>query len=146
MQLTIIFLFTNLANIVAVRRFVGLGGPTLGMTLDLNPSQALRVLHDMHIQLVNDGRVDLSTRQLAILFSVYLDPPPHTVRGLAARLGVSKPVISRALDSMGQLGLLERKRDESDRRNVLVQRTVPGALYIDYMAGLMIERSRGFMS
>lgn len=116
------------------------------MTMELNPSQALRVLHDMHIQLVNDGRVDLSTRQLAILFSVYLDPPPHTVRGLAARLGVSKPVISRALDSMGQLGLLERKRDETDRRNVLVQRTVPGALYIDYMASLMIERSRGLMS
>ena len=34
------------------------------------------------------------------MFTVYLDPPPHTVRGLAAALGVSKPAITRALDTL----------------------------------------------
>ncbi len=74
---------------------------------------------------------DLSMRQFSILLSVYLTPPPHTVRDLAAELGVAKPVITRALDSMGTLGLLKRKRDETDRRSVLVQRTVKGAVYLN---------------
>ena len=38
------------------------------------------------------------------------------MRGLAARLGVSKPVITRALDTMGGLKLVARHRDETDRR------------------------------
>ena len=63
-------------------------------------------------------------RQTAILLTIYLDPPPHTVRGLAARLNVTKPVITRALDTMGAMKLVSRHRDEHDKRNVLVKRTV----------------------
>jgi DNA-binding MarR family transcriptional regulator len=44
---------------------------------------------------------------------------------------VSKPVITRALDSMGRHKLVTRRRDDDDRRNVLVQRTVIGALYLE---------------
>jgi DNA-binding MarR family transcriptional regulator len=52
------------------------------------------------------------------------------VRGLAARLNVTKPVITRALDTMGALKLVSRHRDpRSDLRNVLVKRTLEGALY-----------------
>lgn len=80
---------------------------------------------------------DLTQRQMSILLTVYLDEPPHTVRGLAEALGVTKPVITRALDSLGQLGLLKRKRDEADRRNVLVQRTVKGSLYLNDFADLI---------
>ena len=54
--------------------------------------------------------------------------------GLGHRLGVSKPVITRALDSLGKLDLLPRRRDEADRRNVLVQRTVKGVLYLERLA------------
>ena len=53
---------------------------------------------------------------------------------VAFKLGVSKPVITRALDSMGRLELVSRRRDEKDRRNVLVQRTVKGALYLERLA------------
>ncbi len=81
--------------------------------------------------LVRDDEPDLSLRQMAILLTVYLEAPPHTVRDLAHRLDVSKPVITRALDSMGKLELLTRRRDEADRRNVLIQRTVRGALYVE---------------
>ena len=80
---------------------------------------------------------DLSARQLAILLTVYLTPPPHTVRGLAASLGVSKPAITRALDTLGALDLLKRRRDEADRRNVLVQRTVKGSVYLRDFADLV---------
>jgi DNA-binding MarR family transcriptional regulator len=53
------------------------------------------------------------------------------VRGLAAKLGVTKPVITRALDTMGAMKLVSRHRDENDRRNVLIRRTVEGALYVE---------------
>ena len=91
----------------------------------------------MHLALVRDGEHDLSSRQSAILLTIYLDPPPHTVRGLAKKLGVTKPVITRALDTMGALGYVARKRDEKDRRNVIVQRTVKGALAVEKIGDLV---------
>ncbi len=76
---------------------------------------------------------------MAILFIVYLEPSPHTIRGLARKLQVTKPVITRALDSMGKLDLVERKRDERDRRNVMVYRTVTGAQYLENLADLICK-------
>jgi DNA-binding MarR family transcriptional regulator len=35
---------------------------------------------------------------------------------------------------MGKYELLSRRRDDRDRRNVLVQRTVTGALYLERLA------------
>lgn len=112
------------------------------MAVELRPSQALRLLHELSLAQVRDGAPDLSPRQLAILLGVYLEAPPHTVRGLAARLGVTKPVITRALDTMGQLGLVSRRRDEADRRNVIIQRTVEGALYVEQLGDLVVEAAR----
>lgn len=109
------------------------------VTHDWDAAEALRLLHRMHLDLVADDRPDLSMRQAAILLTVYLEAPPHTVRGLAARLHVAKPVITRALDTLGGWGLILRKRDEQDRRNVLVQRTLAGALYLDHLADLMLR-------
>jgi hypothetical protein len=62
---------------------------------------------------VRDEEPDLSARQMAILLTVYLEAPPHTVRGLAGKLAVSKPVITRALDSMGKHNLVTRRRDDT---------------------------------
>nr|WP_082744881.1 MarR family transcriptional regulator [Bradyrhizobium sp. CCH1-B1] len=80
------------------------------MPLEIRPSQALRLWRQVHLDLVRDGESDLSARQTAILLTIYLELPPHTVRGLAAQLGVTKPVITRALDTMGKLGLVTRRR------------------------------------
>ena len=44
------------------------------------------------IAYVRSGEPDLTNRQMALLMLVYLTPGPHTVRGLARVLGVSKPV------------------------------------------------------
>jgi DNA-binding MarR family transcriptional regulator len=82
---------------------------------------------------------DLSARQFAVMLNVYLTPPPHTVRGLASKLNVSKPAITRALDRLSQLGFLKRKRDEEDRRNVLVQRTVKGSVYLSDFTDLVVD-------
>ncbi|MEX0591057.1 MAG: MarR family winged helix-turn-helix transcriptional regulator [Xanthobacteraceae bacterium] len=110
--------------------------------VELRPSQALKLLHDLSFALVRDGETDLSARQITVLLTIYLEPPPHTVRGLAAKLGVTKPVITRALDTMGRLGLLSRRRDDADRRNVVVQRTVKGALYVERLGDLIVERAK----
>ena len=112
------------------------------MAVEIRPSQALRLLHQVSHALVTDGEPDLSARQLDVLFTIYLEPPPHTVRGLAAKLKVTKPVITRALDSMGRLELLTRRRDPADRRNVIVQRTVKGALYVERLGDLIAAKAR----
>lgn len=108
----------------------------------MRPGQALRLWQQVALAEVRAGLPDLSLRQTAILFTVYLEPPPHTVRGLAAKLGVSKPVITRALDTMGALKLVSRRRDELDRRNVLVRRTVEGALYVERFGDAIIAAAR----
>lgn len=111
------------------------------MSVALTAEQALRLWHDVNLALVRDDKPDLSARQIAILLTVYLQAPPHTVRGLARKLGVSKPVVTRALDAMGKLGLVNRRRDQNDRRNVLVQRTVDGSLYVEYIADMIAEQA-----
>lgn len=110
---------------------------------ELRPSQALRLWHDVIFDLVHDDEQDLTARQMAVLLTVYLEPPPHTVRGLAKKLGVTKPVVTRALDTMGRLGLLSRRRDEADRRNVVVQRTLAGALAVERLGDVVVARCRG---
>ncbi|QDZ01237.1 winged helix-turn-helix transcriptional regulator [Nitratireductor mangrovi] len=112
------------------------------MSVVMRPSQALRLWQQVALAEVRDEQPDLSVRQTAILLTIYLDPPPHTVRGLAAKLAVTKPVITRALDSMGALKLVSRHRDEADKRNVLVKRTVEGALYVERLGDVIIEAGR----
>ena len=112
------------------------------MAVTFRASQALTLWHDVTLDLVRDGAPDLSARQTAILLSIYLEPPPHTVRGLAKKLGVTKPAITRALDTMGKRNLVSRRRDEHDRRNVIIQRTVEGALYVERLGDCVIARAK----
>ena len=107
------------------------------MPVELTATEALGLCHRVTLEQVRGEEPELSLRQMAILLQVYLVPPPHTVRGLAAALGVTKPVITRALDTMGELGLVDRMRDEKDRRNVVVKRTVAGSLYLERLADLV---------
>ena len=112
------------------------------MSFDLKSTHALALWNHSILDLVKLDKSGLTLRQLSILLTVYLELPPHTVRGLAERLQVAKPVISRALDSLGRQDLILRKRDPSDRRNVLVQRTVKGALFVENLGDIMISHAR----
>lgn len=116
------------------------------MAVQIRPGQALRLWHDVSLALVHAEEPDLSARQMTVLITVYLEPQPHTVRALAAKLGVTKPVITRALDTMGRLGLVARKRDPADGRNVLVQRTVNGALFLERLGDLIIAKAKALPS
>lgn len=107
----------------------------------ITPGQALHLWHHVCAHLVSDELRDLTQRQTAILLEVYLTPPPHTVRGLAATLKVTKPVITRALNTLGGMGLVTRRRDEHDRRNVLIQRTVDGSNYVEQLGELLSTKA-----
>ncbi len=113
------------------------------MSIEMKPLQAITLLRDIALSEVRDDAPDLTFRQMSILLTVYLEAPPHMIRGLAARLGVTKPVITRALDTMGALKLVERHRDPADKRNVLIKRTVSGALYVERLGDLVISKARG---
>lgn len=118
-----------------------MSGFTSGKT-GFTPARALRLWHDVALTRVRGQVGDLTERQMLILLTIYLETPPHTVRGLAAKLGVTKPVITRALDTMGAMGLVSRKRDDNDRRNVIIQRTVDGALYVEALAETIVDHAK----
>jgi DNA-binding MarR family transcriptional regulator len=86
---------------------------------------------------VRSGQPDLTNRQMALLLLVYLTPGPHTVRGLAQSLGVSKPVVTRALNTLGALGYLRRERDQADRRNIFIAHTDMGGQFLEGFGGLI---------
>ena len=112
------------------------------MPIELTATEALGLWRRVSLEEVRGEAADLTLRQIAILLQIYLIPPPHTVRGLAETLGVTKPVITRALDRMGELGLVDRVRDDRDRRNVVIKRTIGGALYLEKLGDLIIREAR----
>ena len=99
--------------------------------------QSLELWRHALVASVRGDAPDLSARQMALLLSVYLGPAPHTVRGLAQALRISKPAVSRALDRLGELGYVRRQRDDLDRRNVLVQQTESGASFLTEFSSLV---------
>ena len=112
------------------------------MAIEFDGQQALRIWYRALIGSVRDDIPDLSARQMAILLTVFMEPPPHTVRGLASHLNVTKPVITRAVKTLCSHGLVKKKTDEADRRNVFIQRTMKGATYLIAFSDLIIESGK----
>jgi DNA-binding MarR family transcriptional regulator len=111
------------------------------MATNASTDQLVGTLRDTVVALVRRDGPDLSARQLGVFLTCYLQEGPHTVRGLAADLNVSKPAITRALDRLGELDLARRKVDPLDRRSVLVQRTMKGAAFLRDLRSIMAEAS-----
>lgn len=101
------------------------------------------ILRDTIVALVRQDGPDLSARQFGVFLTCYLESEAQTVRGLAASLDVSKPVISRALDRLAEFDLIRRKADPADRRSVLVQRTPTGTAYLKEIRGILRDASNG---
>ena len=66
--------------------------------------------------------IEMTTRQLAVLGEAMAAPQPLKVRELAKLLNVSKPVVTRALIVLSDMGLIERQRGR-DRRDRFVHVT-----------------------
>ncbi len=108
----------------------------------MNRSDALSLWHRVTLETVLSNGPDLSARQLAILMTVYLDGRSHTVRSLAAKLNVTKAVISRALDTLTRYGFVERAPDLRDKRSVIVNRTPGGIRYLQRFADIIHAETR----
>lgn len=111
------------------------------MAGSLTSQQALKLWHQAMLSSVRADGPDLSARQMTIFLQVYLAPPPHTVRGLAETLQIAKPAVVRALDTLGRLDFARRKRDQTDKRNVLIQRTVKGSVFLSEFADWVVAAS-----
>lgn len=75
---------------------------------------------------IRSGEPDLTNRQMALLMTVCTVPGPHRIKTLAQRLGVRKPIITRALTTLSMLGLAQRRRCDCDRRDVYAEPTERG--------------------
>ncbi len=109
---------------------------------DVNDGLAT-VLRTTIVELVRRDGPDLSARQLSVFLTCYLETDAQTVRGLAARLGVSKPAITRALDRLTEFDLVKRKIDPMDRRSVLVQRTPAGMTFLRELRNILRDAAAG---
>lgn len=109
-------------------------------------SEALGLWYEVTLDSVRGETPDLSARQMTILMTVYLRPAPHTVRSLAAHLDVTKAVITRALDTLGVHGFIDRARDPNDKRSVLVRRTGRGSSYLAQFADSIRQASKTHIS
>ncbi len=94
------------------------------------------------IALVRSDRRELSARQLAVFLMVYLEPESQTVRGLADRLAVSKPAITRAVDRLVELSLVKRLPDPRDRRSVLIGRVREGVGFVGEVRRLLAKAAK----
>ena len=102
-------------------------------------SQMAEVFRYVVVALVRRDGPDLTARQLAVFLTCYLDDEAQTVRGLAAKLNVSKPAITRALDRLSEFDLVRRKTDPLDRRSVLAQRTATGMAFLYDLKKILAE-------
>ena len=101
------------------------------------------MMRDSIVELVRQDGPDLTARQLGVMLICYTEPEAQTVRGLAARLDVSKPAITRALDRLAEFDLVKRKTDPLDRRSVLIHRTPAGMNYIRDLRATLRDAARG---
>ena len=103
---------------------------------------ALSFWHGVTATALKQMPLDLSARQQAVLLNVYLLPPPHSIKKLSETLHVSKPAVCRAVDALERAGLVKRVRDAQDKRNVFVQRTVKGSVYLSEFADIILSVSK----
>jgi len=103
------------------------------------PDLAVQMLREVIVALVRRDGPALSAHQLAVYLTCYLTTGDHTVRGLAAHLNVSKSVITRSLDKLGELQLTRRAPDPSDRRSILVERTDPGSALLAELRQIVLD-------
>ncbi|SDE42426.1 MarR family transcriptional regulator [Belnapia rosea] len=104
-----------------------------------DPDRQLQILCKTFLSEIRSDQPDLNLRQLAVLLVVYQTDELQTVRGLAKHLNISKPAVTRALDRLGEFGLVRREIDPKDRRSVLVQRTAGGAVMVRRLEAAMAQ-------
>ncbi len=111
----------------------------------IGSSKAIRALsfwHGVTSTALQKMPLDLSARQTAVLLNIYLMPSPHSIKSLSEELMISKPAVCRAVDALENAKLVKRSRDKQDKRNVIIQRTVKGSVYLSEFADIILTASK----
>lgn len=116
------------------------------MAVFLTHDDALALWREALSASIRSNIADLSVRQMAILLTVYTASPPHTVRALSKILNISKPVVSRAVETLNKRGLIKKRRDSYDRRSIHIQRTAKGTIFLLEFANYVRIAGRGLDS
>jgi DNA-binding MarR family transcriptional regulator len=74
-----------------------------------------------------------TTQRLALIELV--DAGPVRLGALAERIGASGPTLSRAIDGLVEIGIVERQADPRDRRAVLHSATAQGRAWVERRRG-----------
>ena len=111
------------------------------MAKPINTAEALHLWQRVVARSLRELPYDLSQRQIGVLLTTYMTPPPHTIRSLAMQLNISKPAICRAVDALSAVDLIRRKKDEVDRRNVFLQRTINGSVFLRDFADIIVTET-----
>lgn len=98
---------------------------------------ALNFWQRVSLRAMKEQGHDLSARQMSILLHIYLNNQQHTIKSISEQMGISKAAICRAVDALSALSLLKRKKDEQDRRNVYIQRTIQGSVFLSDFADII---------
>ena len=100
-------------------------------------------LEDLHAEHLAPSGVNV--RELSVL--LLLDGrEPESQQQAALRLGVDRTTIVGLLDSLEAKGLVERVRDETDRRRVLVRMTDEGMRSTYAMYAPLVEEGQGLFA
>lgn len=91
----------------------------------------LKEWHRVCHQAIHGLPCELTMRQWAILLHVYLVDDTHTVKSLAEAFDLPKPSVCRALDTLSIEGLIRRRKDQNDKRNVIVCKTMKGIGFLN---------------
>jgi DNA-binding MarR family transcriptional regulator len=98
------------------------------------------ILREAIVGLVRREQADLTLRELSVFLKCYVGEGHHSPTVIARELTVGTPAITRALDGLQEFDLARRKVDPSDRRRIVVERTLKGAALLRELGG-MIERA-----
>jgi DNA-binding MarR family transcriptional regulator len=83
----------------------------------------------------------LTASQRLALFEL-VDQGPLRLADLAARMGTSPPTASRAVDALGELGLVDRRPDPDDRRAVQLDLTPEGRREVEERKARVLDAFR----
>jgi len=89
------------------------------------------------------GQHPILPTQLGVLF--ILAEQPHNLSALAEQQAVSLPTMSNTITSLARQGLVQRSRDESDRRMVIIEITAAGQELLSNILHQMIAQVSHFL-
>lgn len=113
--------------------------------VEIKALEALNIWRKAIVVAVRDDAPDLSARQMAVILTVYFSNGPHTVKELSNTLNIAKPAVTRALDRLGHLGFVKRSRDVNDKRNVFIERTVKGSVFLRNFGEHIVDAASGVL-